>query len=60
MNTSLKQIQISTFQIKKEFIIKKSSQKTGSAFLYILGSTLLIKFEKVCVFLMAIEKFLHY
>ena len=36
INTSLKQIQISTFQIKKEFIIKKKLTKEGKwDFIYI-------------------------
>ena len=57
MTLSLKQIQIITYQITKEFIMKEKLTKEGVGFLRILGMTFPIKFETICVLLMAIEKF---
>ena len=57
MAISLKQIQIIGYQITKEFIMKEKLTKEGMGFLCILGMTSPIKFETICVFLMAIEKF---
>ena len=57
MTMNLKQIQITTYQITKEFIMKEKLTKEEVGFLSILGMTLPIKFETICVFLMAIEKF---
>ena len=54
---SLKQIQIIGYQITKEFIMKEKLTKEGMGFLCILGMTSPIKFETICVFMMAIEKF---
>ena len=54
---NLKKIQITTYQITKEFIMKEKLTKEEVGFLSILGMTLPIKFETICVFLMAIEKF---
>ena len=54
---SLKQIRITTYKITKEFIMKEKLTKEEVGFLSILGMTLPIKFETICVFLMAIEKF---
>ena len=41
----------------KEFIMKKKLTKEGIGLLYILRLTLPIKFETICVFLMAVENF---
>ena len=57
MAISLKQIQIIGYQITKKFIMKEKLTKEGMGFLCILGMTPPIKFETICVFLMAIEKF---
>ena len=57
MTVSLKQIQIITYQIMKEFFIKEKLTKEGVGYLCILGTTSPIKFETICVFLMAREKF---
>ena len=54
---NLKQIQIITYQITKKFIMKEKLTKEGVGFLCIVGMTSPIKFETICVFLMAIEKF---
>ena len=54
---SLKQIQIITYQITKEFIMKKKLTKEGMGFLCTLRMTSPIKFEMICVFLMGIDKF---
>ena len=54
---SLKQIQITTYQITKEFIMKEKINKRGGGILCILGMTSPIKFETICVFLNAIEVF---
>ena len=54
---SLKQIQIIIFQIRKEFIMKEKLIKEVVGFLYILGMTLPIKFETICIFQLATEKF---
>ena len=54
---NLKQIQIITYQVTKEFIMKEKLTKEGVGFLCIVGMTSAIKFETICVFLMAIEKF---
>ena len=54
---SLKQIQIITYQITKEFIMKEKLTTEGVGFLCILGMTSPIKFETISVLLMAIEKF---
>ena len=43
--------------ITKEFIIKEKLTKEGVGFLCLLGMTSPIKFETICVFLMAIVKF---
>ena len=56
---SVKQIQITNDQITKEFIMKEKTNKRGIGFLCILEITSPIKFETICVFLMAIEKFSH-
>ena len=56
MTMNLKQIQIITYQIMKEFIMKEKLTKERG-FLCILGMTSPIKFETICVLLMAIEKF---
>ena len=56
MTMNLKKIQITTYQITKEFIMKEKLKKEGVEFLCILGMTSPIKFETICVFLMAIEK----
>ena len=56
MTMSLKQIQIITYQITKEFIMKEKLTNEGVGFLYILGMTSPIKFETICVLLIAIEK----
>ena len=57
MTMSLKQIQITTYQITKEFIMKEKINKRGGGILCILGMTSPIKFETICVFLNAIEVF---
>ena len=57
MTMSLKQIQIITYQITKEFIMKEKLAKEEMGFLCVLGMTSPIKFETIFVFLMAIEKF---
>ena len=54
---SLKQIQIIIFQIRKEFIMKEKLIKEVVGFLCILGMTLPIKFETICIFQLATEKF---
>ena len=56
MTMNSKQIQITTYQITKEFIMKEKLKKEGVEFLCILGMTSPIKFETISVFLMAIEK----
>ena len=56
MTMNSKQIQIATYQITKEFIMKEKLKKEGVEFLCILGMTSPIKFETISVFLMAIEK----
>ena len=48
---SLKQIQIITHQITKEFIMEEKLTKVGMGFLYILGM--------IFVFLVVTEKFLQ-
>ena len=57
MTMSLKQIQIVTYQITKEVIMKEKLIKEGVGFLCILGMTSPIKFETICLLLMAIQKF---
>ena len=54
---NLKQIQITTYQITKEFIMKEKLTKEGVEFLCMLGMTSAIMFETTFVFLRAIEKF---
>ena len=57
MTMSLKQIQITTYRITKEFIMKENLTTEEVGLLCILGMTSPINFETICVFLMAIEKF---
>ena len=57
MTMSLKQIQIATYQIIKEVVMKEKLTKEGMGFLCILGMTSPIKFETICLLLMAIQKF---
>ena len=52
----LKQIEIIIYPITKEFVMKEKQAKKRMRFLCIIGMISPIKFETICVFLMAIEK----
>ena len=54
---SLKQIQMITHQITKEFVMKEKLTKEGMGFICILGMTSPIQFKTMCVFLITTEKF---
>ena len=49
---SSKQIQITTYQITKEFIIEEKLTGEGVGFFCTLGMTSPAKFETICIFLM--------